>query len=106
MPNKLPRMKLCSDEEVHLRHWMHDEVHYRDGAGPAKLLQRSHGASPAELAALIAAAMPNPEDQAAAGFGLPPAEPPVWPWSEKCKASRSMATPSKSSKYCNKRNRG
>jgi hypothetical protein len=61
---------------------MYDEVHYRDGTGPAKLLQRSHGASPAELAALIAAAMPDLKDQAAAGFGSPPPEPPVWPWSD------------------------
>src|SRR4051812_13656886 len=78
MPNTLPRMKLSPDEEVYLRHWMHDEVHYRDGTGRAKLLQRSHGVSPADLAALIAAAIPSPQDQATAGFGPPPAEPPAW----------------------------
>jgi hypothetical protein len=74
-------MKLSPDEDVYLRHWMHDEVHYRNGVGPAKLLQRSHGVSPADLAVLIAAAIPSPQDQATAGFGPPPAGPPNWPWS-------------------------
>jgi hypothetical protein len=82
MPNKPPRMKPSRDEKVYLRHWMYDEVHYRDGPGTAKVLQRDHGASPAELATLIAAAIPDPDDQATAGFGPPPEEPPVWPWSE------------------------
>jgi hypothetical protein len=75
-------MKLSRDEEAYLRHWMYDEVHYRDGPAPAKALQRDHGVSPAELAILIAAAIPDPEDQAAAGFGPPPEGMPVWPWPE------------------------
>jgi hypothetical protein len=72
-----------SDEEAHfLRHWMHDEVHYQDGQGPAKRLQLLHHAIPADLAMLIAAAIPEPEDQEAAGLTPPPAEPLAWPWSE------------------------
>ena len=39
MWNNRPLMKLSRDEEVFLRHWMYDEVHYRDGQGPAKRLQ-------------------------------------------------------------------
>jgi hypothetical protein len=48
-----------SDEEAHfLRHWMRDEVHYQDGQGPAKRLQLLHYAIPADLAMLIATAIP------------------------------------------------
>ena len=82
MPSKPPRMKLSRDEERFLRHWMYDEVHYHDGPGSAKRLQVQHRAIPADLATLIAAAMPNAEDQAAAGNGPPPTQPPAWPWSE------------------------
>jgi hypothetical protein len=80
MPSKRPLMRLSRDEEVFLRHWMYDEVHYGEGQGPAKRLQVQHQAVPADLAILIAATMPNPLDQEAAGFGPPPVEPPAWPW--------------------------
>ena len=50
MPNKHPLMKLSREEDVFLRHWMYDEVHYRDGPGPAKTLQVRHHVTPAELA--------------------------------------------------------
>ncbi len=75
-------MKLSRDEESFLRHWMYDEVHYRDGQGPAKRLQLEHHVIPADLAVLVAAALPDPGDQEAAGLGPPPAELPTWPWSE------------------------
>jgi hypothetical protein len=74
-------MKLSLDEEAFLRQWMYDETHYREGAGPAKRLQVEHGVRPADLAALIAAAIPDVADQEAAGAGTPPAEPLRWPWS-------------------------
>jgi hypothetical protein len=88
MPNKHPQMRLSRDEEVFLRHWMYDEVHYREGQGPAKQLQVQHRAVPADLAVLIAAAIPDPADQEAAGLGPPPAEPPTWPWPEGLLRSR------------------
>jgi hypothetical protein len=77
-----PRMKLSRDEEAYLRHWMFDEARYQEGQGPAKQLQLQHGATPAELAVLIAAALPDPADQEAAAQGPSPTEPPVWPWSD------------------------
>ena len=81
MRNKHPPMKLSPEEDVFLRHWMYDEVHYQEGPGAAKRLQVQHGAVPADLAVLIAAALPAPADQQAAGLGPPPAEAPTWPWS-------------------------
>ena len=80
MPNKHPLLRLSPEEEQFLRHWMYDEVHYQEGPGPAKRLQLQHGAVPADLAVLLAAAMPDPADQDAAGRGPPPEEPPMWPW--------------------------
>lgn len=75
-------MKLLPEEEQFLRHWMHDEVHYQDGQGFAKRLQLLHHAIPADLAILIAAAIPDPADQEAAGL-TPPADVPLtWPWSD------------------------
>jgi hypothetical protein len=82
MPKKLPLMRLSRDEDLFLRHWMYDEVHYQDGPGPAKQLQLEHRAIPADLAVLVAAAIPDPIDQEEAGLGPPPLEPPTWPWSE------------------------
>jgi len=73
-------MRLSRDEDVFLRHWMYDELHYDEAAGPAKRLQLQHGAVPADLAVLIAAAMPDPAEQEAAGLGPPPAGPLTWPW--------------------------
>jgi hypothetical protein len=88
MPNKRPLMKLSRDEEVFLRHWMYDEFHYQDGHGPAKRLQLEHRAVPADLAVLIAAGVPDPADQEAAGLGPPPSEPPTWPWSDEVLQAR------------------
>ena len=73
-------MRLSRDEEVFLRHWMYDDIHYGEGLGPAKRLQLQHGAVPADLAILIAATMPDSADQESAGSGPPPAEHPAWPW--------------------------
>jgi hypothetical protein len=81
MPNKLQQMNLSPEEERFLRSWMYDEVHYQEGVGTAKQLQLQHRVAPADLAVLIAAAMPDPADQEAAGF-TPPSEAPAWPWSE------------------------
>jgi hypothetical protein len=74
-------MKLSREEAAFLRHWMYDEAHDREGAGPAKKLQLRHGFVPADLGAVIAAAMPDSAEQEAAGSGPPSQEPPVWPWS-------------------------
>jgi hypothetical protein len=75
-------MKLSREEETYLRHWIFDEARYQEGQGPAKLLQLQHGATPAELAVLIAAALPDLAEQEAAAHGPSPTEPPVWPWSD------------------------
>ena len=82
MPNKHPLMRLSREEEVFLRHWMYDEAHYQDGLGPAKRLQLEYQAIPADLASIIAAAVPDLTEQEAAGLGPPPAEPAEWPWTE------------------------
>jgi hypothetical protein len=74
-------MRLSREEENFLRHWMYDETHYLEGTGPAKRLQREHGAIPAELALIIAAAIPDLDAQFTAGIGPPPHDPPAWPWS-------------------------
>ncbi len=80
MRNKHLRMKLLPEEERFLRAWMHDEMRYQQGTGPAKRLQVSHGAIPADLAVLIAAAIPDPLDQLAASQD-PPVGQVIWPWS-------------------------
>jgi hypothetical protein len=82
MRNKHPPRRLSPEEENFLRHWMYDEMHYQEGTGPAKRLQREHQAIPGDLAAIVAAAIPDVAEQWAAGVGPPPAEPPTWPWSE------------------------
>jgi hypothetical protein len=79
MPNKHSPMKLSRDEELFLRHWIYDEAHFRDGVGPAKRLQVEHQVLPADLAALIAAAIPDPRDQEEAALTLP-GDSPRWPW--------------------------
>lgn len=81
MPKTRPRMKLSLEEEVFLRRWMYDEVHYEEGQGPAKRLQVENQAVPADLATLIAAAMPDLAEQEAAGMAPPPAGSLIWPWS-------------------------
>jgi hypothetical protein len=73
-------MKLSHEEEVFLRHWIYDEVHYREGTGPAKRLQVAHKVPPANLALIIAAALTEPGEQEAAADGPPPTELPIWPW--------------------------
>ena len=80
-------MRLCPEEEIFLRHWMYDEWNYERGQGPAKRLQLEHEVVPADLALVIAAAMPDATDQEAAAQRRP-AEPPVWPWSEDSFRSR------------------
>src|SRR6266852_3810109 len=69
-------------------HWMYDEMHYQEGSGPAKQLQRQHQAISANLAVIIAAAIPDLAEQWAAGVGPPPAEPPTWPWSKEAIQAR------------------
>jgi hypothetical protein len=83
-----PRMKLSREEEAYHRHWMFDEARCQEGQGPAKQLQLQHGAIPAELAVLIAAALSDPADQEAAVHGPSPTEPPLWPWSDDSFRSR------------------
>lgn len=80
MQKTRPPMSLSRDEEVFLRQWMHDEVHFMDRLGPAKRLQLEHRAAPADLATLIAAAIPDPLQQEAAAHASLPDEPPIWPW--------------------------
>jgi hypothetical protein len=88
MRNKHPLMKLSPEEEIFLRHWMYDEWHYEDGRGPAKHLQVEHKVVPADIATLIAAAMPDLSEQRQAALGPPPTEPPVWPWSNNAHVKR------------------
>jgi hypothetical protein len=61
MPKKLPLMKLFP-EEGFLKHWLFEQFHFENGPGPAKRLQLDHGAVPAHLSVLIAAAIPDPLD--------------------------------------------
>src|SRR5438105_527618 len=79
MPGEHPPMKLSRDEEQYLRHWIRDEAHFLDGVGPAKRLQVERRVAPADLALLVAAAIPDPLDQAAASAAVPGSLP-VWPW--------------------------
>jgi hypothetical protein len=60
---------------------MYDEVHFQEGRGPAKQLQLEHHAIPADLATIIAAAMPDLAEQESAGLTAG-SGPPIWPWSE------------------------
>lgn len=80
MRNKHQPMKLSRDEDVFLRHWMYDEVHYADAPGPAKRAQLEQRAVPADLALIIAAAVPDFADQERIGIGPPPVDLPLWPW--------------------------
>jgi hypothetical protein len=82
MPNKRPKMKMSAEEEAFLHQWMRDEANYRDGPGPAKKLQIEHHVVPAQLAILIAAAIPDTDDQAAIAADPTPAALPLWPWTE------------------------
>ena len=80
MTSKHPPMKLSRDEELFLRHWIYDEAHFRDGVGPAKRLQVEHHVAPADFALLIAAAIPDPEEQEEAARTPPLCGTPRWPW--------------------------
>jgi hypothetical protein len=73
-------MRLSREEEAFLRAWIADEARYQDGVGPAKHLQVERGVKPADLAVLIAAALPDPAEQEAAGLGSPCTDAPAWPW--------------------------
>ena len=72
---------MSRDEELFLRHWVYDEAHYLSGVGPAKRLQVERRVSPADLATLVAAALPDPAEQEAA-TGCRPAGGAVWPWDD------------------------
>jgi hypothetical protein len=74
-------MKLSPDEERFLRHWIYDEAQYLRGVGPAKRLQVEHRVAPADLAVIIAAAIPDTARQAEAATEGP-REAPMWPWPE------------------------
>lgn len=76
-----PLMKLSPEELAFLRHWIYDEAHFREGQGAAKRLQMTHGVAPADLAILIAAAIPDTREQDAAGRELTPGAVAQWPWS-------------------------
>jgi hypothetical protein len=77
----VPRMILSPEEELFLRQWMFDEVHFEEGQGPAKRLQVAQRVRPAELSQLIAAALPDPAEQQAAVSGATGSDCPTWPWS-------------------------
>jgi hypothetical protein len=81
-------MRLSPEEELFLRHWMHDEWHFRKGRGPAKQLQVEAGVVPADLAVLIAAAFPDPAEQLVLAESAPPVEGLVWPWTEQSLKTR------------------
>lgn len=100
MPKTRLPMKLSPDEELYLRHWMYDEVHYADGPGAAKRLQLERRAVSADLATLIAAAFPSPLEQQAAGQVPPPCAVLTWPWrddqlSARVREARSVLTESR-----------
>src|SRR5262245_60900588 len=87
MRNRHQPMRLSRDEELYLRHWIWDEARYEQGPGEAKRLRVALHVRPADLAVLIAAAMPDPAEQLAAS-SAPPAEPVRWPWSEESLRAR------------------
>jgi hypothetical protein len=64
-------MKLSREEELVLRYWIYDEAHFLNGVGPAKRLQVEHQVIPADLATLVAAAIPDLEEQAQAASTAP-----------------------------------
>jgi hypothetical protein len=88
MPSKRPILKLSPEEELFLRRWMYDELHYEEGRGPAKLLQLEHRVPPAELGLFIAAAMPETSTQEAAALDPTPPERTIWPWTDETFPSR------------------
>ena len=81
MPKTHPRLTLSPEEELFLRQWMFDEVHFEEGQGPAKRQQVTQKVRPAELSLLIAAALPDPAEQEAAISEATRSACPTWPWS-------------------------
>ncbi len=73
-------MNLSLPEERFLQAWMRDEFHFRQGPGPAKRLEREHQIMPADLAALIAAWLPDPHEQSRRAEQASPEERVEWPW--------------------------
>jgi hypothetical protein len=59
---------------------MNDEFHRRGKAGPAKSLQLEHPVYPGEIGFVIAAWMPDPEQQCRVAEGPAPETSPEWPW--------------------------
>jgi hypothetical protein len=81
MPKTHRRLTLSPEEELFLRQWMFDEVHFEEGLGPAKRLQVAQGVRPAELSLLIAASLPDPAEQQTAVSRATRSACPTWPWS-------------------------
>lgn len=75
-------MKLSAKEERFLTAWMRDELNYRGGPGPAKLLEREHRAKPADLAMLTAAWIPDPGEQCRRAEAADESGPLEWPWKD------------------------
>lgn len=75
-------MTLSRDEDLFLRRWMYDEVHYQERQGPAKRLQLQHEAIPADLAVIVAAGIPDLVEQERIAAGAPSTSSPSWPWSD------------------------
>lgn len=73
-------MDLTSGEAQFLQAWMHDELQFREGTGPAKQLQRAHQVTPFDLALLIAAWLPDPNEQFRRAEEPSPDPSPEWPW--------------------------
>jgi hypothetical protein len=73
-------MILTTKEEQFLQAWMYDELHFREGVGQAKQLQREHQVRPADLGTLIAAWLPDPKEQLRRAEEPLLPSPPEWPW--------------------------
>ncbi len=75
-------MRLSQNGEQFLTAWIRNELNYRGGAGPAKLLERKHRAKPAGLAMLIAAWIPDPREQYRRAETAGDPGPLEWPWKD------------------------
>lgn len=78
-------MKLSPKEENFLKHWIYDEWHFMDKSLPflSKKLLRPFPVIAGEIADLIVAWMPDPEEQNRVLEGPPPETPPEWPWASR-----------------------
>lgn len=83
-------MDLTAKEEQFLQAWMHDELHFREGTGPAKRLQREHLVKPADLAVLIAAWLPDPDEQFRLAEAVMPQSHLEWPWASREEFERRL----------------